>query len=184
MADIGGIGGLLQGIVQRSASTAETGTNDDTEENLTTTETEDVTQSAGADTTDASASLGTGLAFQPVAGTGTDLNTNEETTGGAGRVIEDQVSISTQARQALEEAQDTGSNRSPAEQIQQEANDPTPNLAFDAGDRETATADRTEASTNQIEVVENDSGTVVGNADVSNLSFQNRELGQLVDQFA
>ena len=182
MADIGGIGGLLQGVVQRSNAEAAAAANDDAEDNLTTTETEDVTASAGADTTATTSTLGEGLAFQPVAGTGTDQTTNSDASGTAGRVIEDQVSISAQAREALRDAQG-GANLSPAEQIQQEATDTAPNLAFDAADTETAT-NTAGTTTNQVEVNEDDSGTVVGNADVSNLSSQNRELGQLVDQFA
>ncbi len=182
MADIGGIGGLLQGIVQRSNAEAAAAANDDAEDNLTTTETEDVTASAGADTTSVTATLGEGLAFQPVAGTGTDQTTNGDANGTAGRVIQDQVSISAQAREALRDAQG-GANLSPAEQIQQEATDPTPNLTFDAADTATA-ASEAGATTNQVVVNEDDSGAVVGNADVSNASSQNRELGQLVDQFA
>lgn len=188
MADIGGIGGLLQGVVQRSAATLENAVNDDADENQTTTETEDVTASAGADTTDTSATVGEGLAFQPVAGTGTDQTANDDTTGTAGRVVEDQVSISAQARQALEEAQNGAASRSPAEQIQAEATDPSPNLAFQAADTTPGVTDvglgAPPANTNQVEAVENDSGAVVGNTDVSNQSVQSRELGQLVDQFA
>ena len=40
------------------------------------------------------------------------------------------------------------------------------------------------ARTNQDETNESDTGTVIGNTDVSAFSAQNRELGQLVDQFA
>ncbi|WP_425403262.1 hypothetical protein [Hwanghaeella sp.] len=194
MADLGGIAGLLNAVVQRSVEVQQNTVNDDAEDNQTSTEPAGNTESAGAGTTTASATIGEGLAFQPITSTGTDQTANSEFTGTAGRVIEDQVSISAEARTAFEEAQAGRSDaRTPAEAIQEEATNPAQNLAFRSDSAENAAtiegseeiaaaADR--GQTNQAETNESDTGIVVGNTDVTAFSAQNRELGQLVDQFA
>lgn len=204
MADLGGIAGLLNSVVQRSVELQSNDINDDAENNRTTTETEGNTESAGAGTTSGSATVGEGLAFQPIQSTGTDQTTNSDFTGSAGRVIEDQVTISAEARSAFEQAQADQTQagqtqagqtetRTPAEALQEEATNPAQNLAFRADSAEDAAtiegADEVEAAaeqgrTNQAETNERDTGVVVGNTDVTALSAQNRELGQLVDQFA
>ncbi len=203
MADIGGITGLLNAVVQRSTEIQQDSIDRDTDQ--TSTETEGNTQSAGAGTTTASNTIGEGAAFQPIESTGTDQNTNTDQSGAAGRVIEDQVSISAQAREALEVAQAGGSTASsPSEAIIEEATDTSPNLAFSANasnandNTNEASANEnttdvaavesvgstTDTQTNQVQTNENDTGEVGGNADVTPSSSQNRELGQLVDQFA
>lgn len=194
MADLGGIAGLLNAVVQRSVEVQQNAINDDAEENRTTTETAGTTESAGAGTTAAAATIGEGLAFRPIESTGTDQTANTEFTGATGRVIQDQVTISAEARSAFEQSQ-AGSDRtsSPAERAIEEATNPARSLAFRADSaQEAATingADEVEAAaeegeTNQAETNERDTGIVVGNADVTAFSAQNRELGQLVDQFA
>ena len=77
------------------------------------------------------AEIGEGLAFQPIESTGTDQTTNTEFTGGTGRVVEDQVTISAEARSAFEEAQ-AGASRdaTPAQAALEEATNPAQNLAF------------------------------------------------------
>lgn len=194
MADLGGITGLLSAVVQRSVEVQQNAVNDDAEENRTTTETAGTTESAGAGTTSASATVGEGLAFQPIDSTGTDQSANSDLSGTSGRVIQDQVSISSEARTAFEEAQAGRSDaRTPAEAIQEEATNPAQNLAFrsdaaadaatiDGPDQVAAAAER--GQTNQAETNEGDTGVVVGNTDVTAFSAQTRELGQLVDQFA
>lgn len=194
MADLGGITGLLSAVVQRSVEVQQNAVNDDAEENRTTTETAGTTESAGAGTTSPSATVGEGLAFQPIGSTGTDQSANSDFTGTSGRVIQDQVSISAEARSAFEEAQAGRSDAgTPAEAIQEEATNPAQNLAFradaaadaatiDGPDQVAAAAER--GQTNQAETNEGDTGVVVGNTDVTAFSAQTRELGQLVDQFA
>ena len=194
MADLGGITGLLNAVVQRSVETQQNAANDDADENRTTTETAGTTDSAGAGTTTAATSTGEGLAFQPVESTGTDQSANTEFTGSTGRIIQDQVTISAEARTAFAESQAGGSEtRSPAEALQEEATNPAQNLAFRSDSaQEAATIEGStevqaaaeSGQTNQAETNESDTGIVVGNADVTAFSAQNRELGQLVDQFA
>ncbi|RVU37856.1 hypothetical protein EOI86_00705 [Hwanghaeella grinnelliae] len=194
MADLGGITGLLSAVVQRSVEVQQNAINNDAEENRTTTQTAGTTESAGAGTTSASATVGEGLAFQPIESTRTDQSANSDVNGSSGRVIQDQVSISAEARTAFEQAQAGRSgSRTPAEALQEEATNPAQNLAFrsdaatdaatiDGPDQVAAAAER--GQTNQAETNEGDTGVVVGNTDVTAFSAQTRELGQLVDQFA
>lgn len=199
MADLGGIAGLLNAVVQRSVERPQSANTDDVNDNRTRTESAGTTASAGAGTTSAANAVGEGLAFRPIESTGTDQNTNSEFTNAessrfGGRVIVDQVSISAQARAALEEAQAGGTtSRNPAEAVIEEATNPATNLAFrsDAA-RDAATVDGSDGGeavsdrpqTNQVETNERDTGVVIGNTDVTASSSQSRELGQLVDQFA
>ncbi len=194
MADLGGIAGLLNAVTQRSVETQRSTTNDDAEDNRTTTQTAGTTESAGSGTTSAAATVGEGLAFQPIDATGTDQTANTEFTGSTGRVIQDQVTISSEARSAFAQSQaGTSESSSPGASAFEAAINPARSLAFRADSAEeaatingveevNAAADR--GQTNQVETNESDTGTVVGNTDVTALSSQNRELGQLVDQFA
>lgn len=194
MADLGGITGLLSAVVQRSVEVQQNADSNDADENRTTTETAGASQAAGAGASSATTPVERGLAFQPVDSTGTDQNTNTEANGAGGRIIVDQVTISDQARSALAEAQAGGTtSRSPAETLIEETTNPAANLAFRADSaRDAATIDGTEEveeatnsrQTNQVETNERDTGVVVGNTDITAFSAQNRELGQLVDQFA
>ena len=194
MADLGGIAGLLNAVVQRSVETERSTANNDADENRTTTQTAGTTESAGSGTTSASATVGEGLAFQPIESTGTDQTANTEFTGSTGRVIEDQVTISAEARSAFAQSQaGAGESSSPGAASFEAAINPARSLAFRADSAvEAATIDGVDevesaadqGQTNQVETNERDTGTVVGNTDVTAFSSQNRELGQLVDQFA
>lgn len=133
-------------------------------------------------------------------GSGSQLQTGDGAASG-GRVIEDIVSLSTEAQSRLAaDAQGAGTQDTGAQETQQTASNENTPVASAFARSETPVDTSSEVNTNTgVSVVadagdaaarsieeqnELDTGETTGNRDTSATGSQNRELGQIVDQFA